>query len=241
MRYKEVLIGAVVAIVLIFGFIFRTRIFHPTLPLSQDQVGGEPSDQQTPLPLATSSPDNTAGEQGRSATSSASKQVGVVYSGRPADEVRFLSEDGLTQEQKDKVSAEIKKYAKIVKESPEYGTAWLQLAILKKGIGDYEGARGIWEYLVLARPHEATAFLNLGDLYTNYVKDYPRAERAFRGAITADPKNTMGYTGLADLYTFFYKEKKAQAEVVLKEGLAANPGDANLQKALARLYEREAQ
>ena len=69
---------------------------------------------------------------------------------------------------------------------------------------------------------------------------YPKAEQNFKSAIRADPRNTMGYLGLSDLYVFFYKEKESQAEAVLKQGIAANPGDANLAHALVRLYERRA-
>lgn len=166
----------------------------------------------------------------------------VAYRGRPLDEVRFgqAALQSMSVAHRDDISANIRKYAKMAKESPEYIAAWLQTAILKKTIEDYEGARDIWIYVTIARPREATAFLNLGDLYTNYLKDYPKAEKNYQGAIKAEPKNVMGYLGLSDLYIFFYKEKAAQAEQVLKQGIAANPDDANLQKALVRLHEREA-
>ncbi|MBI3442713.1 MAG: hypothetical protein HY007_03015 [Candidatus Sungbacteria bacterium] len=235
MPYKEIVVGIIVALLVVVGIAFREKIFHsvPEMPQSAP-VGNEAA---TSSPPHAQNPENLLTPNQNQPAKPLS-----AYHGRPLDEIKFRPEilETMSGEHKDKLSANVRKYAKMVKETPEYTAAWLELALLKKAIGDYEGSRDIWLYKSVIHPHEATAFLNLGDLYTNYVKDYPKAEASYGGAIKADPKNVMGYLGLSDLYVFFLKEKKAQAEGVLKEGIAANPGDVNLAHALSRLYERNA-
>ena len=239
MRYKEIIIGVIITLLAVAGFTFRDKIFRSALEIPQENK----DEGSTTTPSGVSSSDNSQ-DQGATpiATGTPKTLPQAAYRGRPLDEVRFgqAALQSMSSERKDQLSLDIRKYAKMAKESPEYIAAWLQTATLKKAIEDYEGARDIWVYVTIARPHEATAFLNMGDLYTNYLKDYPKAEKNYEGAIKADPKNVMGYLGLSDLYIFFYKEKTEQAEQVLKQGIAANPSDVNLTKALARLYERKA-
>lgn len=236
MEYKEIVVGTIIALLVVAGFTFRERIFR-RIPdnMPRDNLGTA----QPTSPEATSSPADRAQRQDHVSTTVGSV---VIYRGRRLDEIQFSSGwlQSASTQQKNQMSLNIEKYAKMAKDNPEHIAAWLQVAILKKAIGDYEGARDIWLYVTAARPHEATAFFNLGDLYTNYLKDYASAEKNYQNAIKAEPKNAMGYLGLSELYVFFYKEKAAQAEQILKQGIAANPGDVNLQKALARLYERNA-
>lgn len=235
---KEIIIGFIIALLVVGGFIFREKIFRSASETTT------PSAEQSGNQAATSSPDNAQNQGNASVlpTGTPKTQAAVIYRGRPLDEVKFSQAvpQSMSSERRDQLSADIRKYAKMAKDNPEHIAAWLQTALLKKAIEDYAGARDIWVYVTIARPHEATAFLNLGDLYTNYLKDYVSAEKNYQNAIKAEPKNAMGYLGLSDLYVFFYKEKAAQAEQILKQGIAANPGDVNLQKALARLYERNA-
>jgi len=244
MQYKEIIIGSVIALLVVAGFIFWERIFRSAPESVQPAEQSIPASDQTATSSSTSAQDqeNVPAPSVTSASTS-TPMAAAAYRGRPLDEVRFSANalQSMSSERRTLLSADIRKYAKMAQESPEYIAAWLQVALLKKAIEDYEGARDIWVYVTIARPHEATAFLNLGDLYTNYLKDYPRAEKNYQNAIKAEPKNALGYLGLSDLYVFFYTEKEARAEQVLKEGIAASPGEVNLQKALSRLYERRAQ
>lgn len=226
MRYRELVIGVVAAALLLLVFVFRTSVFRAPAPIPQ----------AAPQETATQAPDGSTA----STTAPQGAQAAPVYHGRKLDEVRLDAEatKSLSEQQKIQIAENIRTYAKTVHETPDYVAAWLQLAILKKGIGDYEGSRDIWEYVTLLRPHEITAFLNLGDVYTYYLKDYAKADQSLRAAMKVDRQNEMAYIRLSELYIYFYKEKEAQAEAVLKDGIAANPNNANLQKALARLYER---
>lgn len=239
---KEIIIGFIIALLVVGGFTFREKIFNSGLNMPQEKKDAEST--TTPSSDQSGTMGDQTGNQENSpmATGTPKIQSSVIYRGRPLDEVKFSQAvlQSMSIERRNQIAADIRKYVKMAKESPEYITAWLQTAILKKAIEDYAGARDIWVYVTIARPHEVIAFLNLGDLYTNYLKDYSKAEKNYQNAIKAEPKNAMGYLGLSDLYIFFYKEKAGQAEQILKQGIAANPGDVNLQKALARLYERNA-
>lgn len=248
MRYREIIVGVIVVLLVVLGFIFRENIFRSASKVPQENKTGQVQSAGESATAgdraATSSPNvNGAPIQGNTPGAvSAPDKAASVYRGRPLEEIRFGSDAhaSMSDRHRDQLSADIRKYAKMAKDNPEHIAAWLQTALLKKAIGDYEGARDIWIYLTIVRPKDATAFLNLGDLYTNYLKEYASAERNYRSAIKADPEVTMGYIGLSDLYIFFYKEKANQAEAVLKQGIAANPNDANLAHALSRLYERRA-
>lgn len=239
MRYKEIIIGIIIAVVIVFGFVFRDSIFRSAL--EENQPVGEPQSEET----ATTSPEVSENQDTAVIPSSGATPTAPAraYAGRPLDEVRFSQEasQSLSVQQKNEASNEIRKYTGLVKDNHSYFQGWLQIAFLKKSIGDYEGARDIWVHLTLANPQDGVAFLNLGDLHTNLLKDYVKAEQNYRGAIKVAPKNILGYIGLADLYTFFYTEKKEQAEVVLKQGIATNPNDPNFKKALERLQQRQTQ
>ena len=239
MRYKELTIGIVIAVILVLGFVFRGKIFHAPPVFQQDN--SVQTEQSTPN-ADIGSQDQKTPQNNNQATTTTKVQPVPAYHGRRLDEIRISTEmaDSLSTQQKTKIIADIHTYAKMTQDTPGYIAAWLQLAILKKGIGDYEGSRDIWVYVTVLRPHEITAFLNLGDLHTNYLKDYPKAEQYLRTAIQVNPKEEMAYIRLSQLYWFFYKEKAGMAEQVLQEGLAANPGNVNLSKELVDLQGRKA-
>jgi Tfp pilus assembly protein PilF len=76
----------------------------------------------------------------------------------------------------------------------------------------------------------------LGDLYQYYIKDYLKAESQFKQAVANDPKYIPSYLHLADLYTNSYQTSTNKGELVLKDGLAKNPGDIMLSLALGAYY-----
>lgn len=113
---------------------------------------------------------------------------------------------------------------------------WIQLGVLYKISGDYEGARIYWAYASLISPKNTVSFSNLGDLYHYYLKDYPQAEKNLRQVIINDPSYIVGYRNLADLYRLSYKTGTTLAADTLKEGLTKNPHALELMMALADHY-----
>lgn len=128
--------------------------------------------------------------------------------------------------------SELKTLSSQLAREPNYLQGWLQVGILRKFFGDYEGASLAWQYASLMRPTDFIAFSNLGDLYHYYLKDYPTAEKYLRRAVDIKPDYVAGYKNLFDLYTLSYKEKESLAEPVLLEGIQKNPGDKYLQQIL---------
>ena len=99
---------------------------------------------------------------------------------------------------------------------------WLVLGVYRKMIGDYEGAREVWEYASAIRPQNSISFNNLGELYAYYLKDNAKAEENYKKAIENDPSAVYIYRNFFDFYRYFAKDT-AKARAILEQGIAANP------------------
>ena len=107
---------------------------------------------------------------------------------------------------------------------------WLQLGIDRKIGGDYAGAVEAWNYVAVAAPL-ATAYVaygDLGDLYMNFIKDYPKAEENYKTAISINPRVIGYYQDLYTLYHYLYKTNTTAAADIIREGLVNNPGNQDL-------------
>lgn len=105
---------------------------------------------------------------------------------------------------------------------------WTQLGGYLKLAGDYMGARDAWEYVAAAAPSNYVAFNNLGDLYMNYLKDFPKAETNYKKVITVKPEYIDSYRNLHTLYTYLYKTNTTAAKDILILGLSKNPDNKDL-------------
>lgn len=114
--------------------------------------------------------------------------------------------------------------------------SWIDLGMMHKIGGDYKGAEVLWIYVSKAAPANSIAFQNLGDLYQNFLKDYPKAESNFLTAIKITPNDPNPYRALFSLYTSVHKVGTSAAENILKQGIQANPQSIDLQVILARYY-----
>ena len=123
-----------------------------------------------------------------------------------------------------------------LRQDPTSVSEWFDLAIQYKTIGDYEGAREIWEFVGEEIPDNPVVFGNLGNLYHLYIRDFPEAEKNFRKAIGNSPQAPIGYLNLHELYKYSYKQDTTLVADVLKEGLVAIPDNINLLMALATHY-----
>ncbi|MEK7614285.1 MAG: hypothetical protein AAB428_01290 [Patescibacteria group bacterium] len=105
---------------------------------------------------------------------------------------------------------------------------WINLGIERKQLGDYEGAAEAWEYVSLIQPKNAVSFSNLGDLYTNFLKDYPKAEKNMLTVVELNPNSIAGYRNLYGLYGLYYKDKAGETPKILEVGLKNNPENYDL-------------
>ncbi|MCW9054865.1 MAG: hypothetical protein OQJ98_02705 [Candidatus Pacebacteria bacterium] len=120
-------------------------------------------------------------------------------------------------------------------DSENYG-AWLDLALMYKTSGDYEGAVEIWEYIAQVVPGESVSYHNLGNYYHHEVEDFVTAESYFKQAIERNPGQSIHYQALFELYRYSYKTDTNLAEETLKEGISAVGNSIDLLISLGRFY-----
>jgi tetratricopeptide (TPR) repeat protein len=117
--------------------------------------------------------------------------------------------------------------------------SWIALGDLRKEAGDYAGAAADWEYASEAYPGNIISFANLGDLYSHFLPNYPKAAAAYKQQIANDPTDVEIYQDLFLLYTNQYPQAAGVAETLVKQGIAANPKAVDLQVLLARYYKSQ--
>ncbi len=129
----------------------------------------------------------------------------------------------------------IKELAVELRKSPDLHDSWLDLALSRKLIGDYDAAEEIWIYMTQKWINDATAYNNLADLYLVVRHDNARAEIYLLRAIEKNPTQVMFYENAYSFYRFVKKDL-AKAEQILNKGIARNPSNVEgLKKFLADL------
>jgi tetratricopeptide (TPR) repeat protein len=144
--------------------------------------------------------------------------------GRPVSYAPNLSAEALAS-----VRSHIENARKLLKEDPTRVDLWLQLGVYYKVAGDYQAAAEAWNYTASVAPSNITyvAYGNLGDLYLNFLKDYPKAEANYKAAIDIKPNIIEYYRGLFTLYFHIQKDRAAAAAIV-EQGLQAYPDNPDL-------------
>lgn len=239
----------VIAVFILTGVVYRERVYD-FLTFSDNESNIRPGQEITEIsapPADSPRPENAekASDTGKEKESGEEPPGGIAgipaYRGRDPKEARPAAEEVklFSEEQKQKIYGSIRNYGEAVEEDPRFFFGWIQIGILKKIIGDFEGARDAWEYAGVIAPKNSVSFANLGELYWRYLPDYPRAEADFKTSIKNKPEDVSTYISLSDFYSYSYAAKNDLADDILREGLNFNPGDVNLMKALAALYERD--
>lgn len=127
------------------------------------------------------------------------------------------------------------KKAELEKE-PDFFDGWLYVGVLKKGVGDYEGAREVFLYASQIRPNSSTPLANLADLYAYFLDEPQKAEQAIKQAIIKDPNDYNFYLTLADIYRYKFTDGAAKYEKTMAEALAKFPNNVNLIAPLAGYF-----
>lgn len=150
---------------------------------------------------------------------------------RPLIVKNNLNEDTLKQAAKD-----IANTVAALKEEASQFDLWIQLASLRKLIGDYLGARDALDFANQLAPKNSTGYSILANLYWLELKDYAKAEKNFLKVIENDPSDTDAYRNLSDLYRYSYMQKADQADDILLKGLQSNFDHRDLISYLAAYY-----
>ena len=119
---------------------------------------------------------------------------------------------------------------------PEGFIDWLYLGVLKKGAGDYEGARDVFIYAGQMRPQSSMPFANLADLYTYFLNEPAKAEESIKKAIANDPADYNFYLSLADIYRYKFADGAAKYEQTMLDAIAKFPDNPNLIGPLAAYF-----
>lgn len=105
-----------------------------------------------------------------------------------------------------------------LEKDPRVLDEWMQLAILRKTVDDYEGAREIWEFLARTSPNQFGPFANLASLYAFDLKDAARAEQNFTTALALWTKDISVWRNAHDFYRHVRKNDE-KAKQMLREGI----------------------
>ncbi len=113
-----------------------------------------------------------------------------------------------------------------LKKNPTDLSLWLALGFELKQAGDYKGAEEMWVYVNGSADKDEVSALNLGDLYMNFLKDYPKAETYYKIALAIRPDNIQTYNNLFMLYKYLYKTNTSAAADMQAEALKKFPDQA---------------
>lgn len=117
-------------------------------------------------------------------------RVNQYLATRPRDaQGRFLK--GLILAEQNKVTDAIDVFTRLTQDYPELPEPYNNLAVLYAGQGQYEKARQSLEMSIRTHPSYATAYENLGDVYTKL------ASQSYDKALQLDSSNTAAKTKLS--------------------------------------------
>ncbi len=103
----------------------------------------------------------------------------------------------------------------------------IEVGILKKMLGDYQGAEKAWEKAaqVAQKKRPVLAYGNLADLNANYLHNYQEALSYYQKALKLDKTNYNYWSGLASLYFYHFKNPKKGTAIIL-EAVKEDPAHA---------------
>lgn len=118
---------------------------------------------------------------------------------------------------------------------------WINIGVLKKKLGDYQGAEEAWLKAASINDQRSLAYGNLAFLYGYSLKDYQKCEEYYLKAIDLGANNYSYYANLADIYKYNLTDKKDQVESLMLSGVekCIDKVDGDLYMYLAFYFEDE--
>ncbi len=154
----------------------------------------------------------------------------------PNSHLSLTFDASVSADVKTALNAQFVTIQKMLASNPTSFDAWMDLGIIRKMAGDYPGAAEDWEYVSAIYPRNNVSFYNLGDLYTNFLQNYPKAATALKKEVANDPKNVNAYLALFQLYTNQYPAGSSDPVGFMRAAIAQNPKSVDLHLALARYF-----
>ena len=208
---------AIVAVVAIAGYFFIYRT--PSTPASG------PSASSTPVTttvdgVTISGGTATVTEVPTNTVKAPDFRIPLTFNSSVATEVRAA------------LTKQFEATVKILEGNKLSFDAWINLGTLRKVTGDYTGAETAWKYAANLYPKSTVPSDNLGSLYLDFLKNYPKAETSYKLSIANDPQDINAYQQLISLYTVYgypsAQTGKDKALALIEQGLKANPNNQTL-------------
>lgn len=158
----------------------------------------------------------------------------ITVTDTPNLDKEIVFDGGMTEEVKSILFEKIKTTIVKLKADNKYVDGWIDLGLYRKAIGDYDGAREVWEYAVSISPSNGLPNRNLGDLYGYYLQDAQKAEENFLKAIKKDPEQIEYYFKIVEFYRDIVKDT-TRARKVVEKGILLNPNSEELKALLKTL------
>jgi cytochrome c-type biogenesis protein CcmH/NrfG len=161
---------------------------------------------------------------------------------KPEDLLAFeIKKKDLDQEIVKIYQAKYEQVKILLEKNPDSFNEWLALAVFKKGVGDFEGARDIYLYCQKIRPNSSVPLVGLADLYLYSFNDAGKAEAYLKQAMTIDQNDYFLILRLAEIYRYKMPGKEALYEQTILGGLQKFPDNVDLTSALATYYRQTEQ
>lgn len=135
---------------------------------------------------------------------------------------------------KKKTIEEIEALTNSLKKNYDSPTQWIQLGLLKKLLGDFEGAKIAWEFAAEIRPKDSISRHNLGNLYWQNFRDFRKAEENYLESLELNKQDISAYIDVSNIYYYDLKNISKAKEILMK-GLKANPENQELLRALKEI------
>ncbi len=231
---RNVLVGITLLILIVAGvFLWKSRMgASHELNTLVDTIGSISS--TTPPSTTTITNSTSSGASTNGGVSIIPPKSGNISTPAPSLSRPLPDTSKIDQSLVVRMQAEIQIHTEKLKVDPTSFGDWIDLGLARKTLGDYAGAAEIWEYVSLLYPQNIISFANLGDLYTSFIQNYPKAEANYTAAIKNDSTNVDLYRNLFNLY--HVQGKNTEAVAVLEKGIKAKKALPDLQIMLAHYY-----
>jgi tetratricopeptide (TPR) repeat protein len=236
---NQIIAGIIIVAIVLIGIAYYFSKTSPQIPLSTPATSTSETSSES---LSTTTSAGTVTISGAKASSSGYTITPIYAGGSGAASVApsyktplVFTDPTITPDLQASMQVQFAATQALIGKTPTDFNSWIELGDLRKEAGDYTGAAADWQYMSALYPTNIVSNANLGDLYANYLKDYPKAAAAFKSQIANDPTDTYIYDDLFQLYTNQYPQPTAVITAMLKAGIAANPNAVELKADLAKL------
>src|SRR3989344_7349091 len=104
-----------------------------------------------------------------------------------------VTANALPDSVKNEALKKLEELAIMIREDYDYSNQWYDLGAYRKLLGDYAGAIDAYDFVTLIRPNDVISYMNLGEIYAVYLKNYGQAEKNYLQAIKNDPTKASSY------------------------------------------------